>query len=80
MPYHMFTLGGCKVEGVRVEGGETVPFSGTLRNHYTDLGRASLAARRKYRDQSITVTSVKDAKTRYRVDLDQLLAIAEKVN
>lgn len=79
MPYHYFTQGGCRVYGFRVEpDGTVVDFSGTLRNFYNDLVRASAAARRKYNDSTITITEVKDEKTRYRVDLDALLAIAEK--
>ena len=78
MAYHTFTLGGSTVEGFRVEpDGTVVDFSGTLRNNYNDLKRASIAARRKYQDQTITITSVTSNKQRYRVDLDDLLQIAE---
>lgn len=78
MAYHTFTLGGSTVEGFRVEvDGTVVDFSGTLRNNYNDLKRASIAARRKYQDQTITITSVTSNKQRYRVDLDDLMQIAE---
>ena len=78
MAYHTFTLGGSTVEGFRVEpDGTVVDFSGTLRNNYNDLNRASIAARRKYQDQTITITSVTSNKQRYRVDLDDLMQIAE---
>ena len=78
MAYHTFTLGGSTVEGFRVEpDGTVVDFSGTLRNNYNDLKRASIAARRKYQDQTITIPSVTSNKQRYRVDLDDLLQIAE---
>lgn len=79
MPFHYFTQGGCTVHGFRVtSNGEVKEFTGTLRNHYTDLARASAAARRKYRDSTITITSTRDAKTRYRVAIDKLLEISEK--
>lgn len=78
MPYHYFTIGGCECYGFRVEpDGTVVDFHGTLRNFYNDLNRASAAARRKYNDSSITITSTIDSKKRYRVDLEELLAIAE---
>lgn len=78
MAYHTFTLGGSTVEGFRVESdGTVVDFSGTLRNNYNDLKRASIAARRKYQDQTITITTVTSNKQRYRVDLDDLMQIAE---
>ncbi len=78
MACHTFTLGGSTVEGFRVEpDGTVVDFSGTLRNNYNDLKRASIAARRKYQDQTITITSVTSNKQRYRVDLDDLMQIAE---
>lgn len=78
MAYHTFTLGGSTVEGFRVEpDGTVVNFSGTLRNNYNDLKRASIAARRKYQDQTITITAVTSNKQRYRVDLDDLMQIAE---
>lgn len=81
MPYHKFTLGGCIIWGKRLASdGVLEDFEGTLRNHYTSLDRASLAARRKYRDPSIVITSMRDERTRYRVDLDKLLAISEKVD
>lgn len=78
MAYHTFTLGGSIVEGFCVEPDGTVKdFSGTLRNTYNDLKRASMAARRKYQDQTITITSCTSNKTKYRVDLDDLMQIAE---
>lgn len=81
MAYHKFTLGGCSVEGFRVDsGGNAIPFSGSLRNHYKDLARASCAARRKYKDPTITLTKIVDGRTRYRVDLEALLAISEKMD
>lgn len=80
MPKHKFTLGGCRVDGFRVKpDGAVEDFSGTLRNSYTSLARASSAARRKYRDATITVTSVTPQKKRYQVDIDMLLEIAEEI-
>lgn len=81
MPYHYFTQGGCKVYGFSVKpDGTVVDFSGTLRNFYNDLARASAAARRKYNDSTITITEVTDCKTRYRVDIDALMKIAERTD
>lgn len=81
MAYHLFTLGGTHLEGYRVDEDGTVrDFAGNLRNHYQNIVTASQAARRKYRDPTITVTSMKQRKERYRVDLDKLLTIAERIS
>lgn len=80
MVYHKFTIGGCEVTGFRVEpDGAVADFTGTLRNSYTDIKRASAAARRKYGDSTITVTNTRTLKKRYRVPLDQLMQIAEEI-
>lgn len=81
MPSHFFTLGGTRVSGFRVKpDGTVVDFEGTIRNRFSDLKRASAAARRKYGDSSITITEAVPEKTRYRVDLNALLQIAERVD
>lgn len=81
MPWHYFTIGGSTVYGFRVEpDGAVVDFKGSLRNFYSDLNRASMAARRKYADNSITITETVSEKKRYRVDMDDLLSIAESCN
>lgn len=81
MPSHFFTLGGTRVSGFRVKrDGTVVDFEGTIRNRYSDLKRASAAARRKYGDSSITIIKAVPEKTRYRVDLNALLQIAERVD
>lgn len=81
MPWHTFTLGGSVVEGYRVTPeGAVVDFRGTVRNTYDNLERATAAARRKYRDSSINVLKVSRDIQRYRVDLEQLLQIAEKID
>lgn len=80
MVYHKFTLGGCEVKGFRVEpDGAVVDFTGTLRNSYDDLKRASAAARRKYGDSTITITETRARKKRYRVELEKLLELAEEI-
>lgn len=82
MPYHVFTLGGSQVSGFRVEpSGAVVDFAGTLRNRYNgDLARASAAARRKYHDQTITITECDEHKQRYRCPLDALMQISEPID
>lgn len=81
MAYHLFTLGGTRVKGYRVDDeGEVHDFCGNLRNHYRSLVTASQAARRKYRDPTVTVTSMEQRKERYRVDLDKLMSIAERID
>lgn len=80
MAYHQFTLGGTQIKGFKVlPNGDTTPFEGTLRQFYSDVGRASQAARRKYRDQTITVTEMSAEKKKYRVDEEKLLEIAEEI-
>ena len=80
MAWHNFTLGGTQVKGFRVlPTGDTQPFEGTLRAYYSDVGRASQAARRKYQDQTITVTELDARKKKYRVDEEKLLEIAEEI-
>lgn len=81
MPVHRFTIGGSTVEGFRVTPeGAVRDFRGTLRNFYNDLASASLAARRKYRDSTITITSIKREKHRYEVELDDLMKIARPID
>lgn len=81
MAFHKFTLGGSHIKGFRVgPDGSVEDFDGTLRNFYKDLVRASIAARRKYKDQTITVTECKADKHRYQVDVDSLLEIAEQID
>lgn len=78
LPYHRFTVGGSEVIGFKVaDDGAVSDFRGTLRNHYKSLAHASAAARRKYRDSTITITECVPRKTRYKVDFDKLMAIAE---
>lgn len=80
MPYHTFTLGGSTVKGTRVTPeGAVVDFEGTLRNWYTDLAKASTAARRKYQDTTIQISEVVSEKHRYTVPLDKLLEIATEI-
>ena len=80
MPYHYFTIGGCRVDGFKVApDGSVADFSGTLRNSYKSIARASSAARRKYGDTTITVTNIEPQKKRYRVSLAMLLDIAEEI-
>lgn len=80
MAWHRFTLGGSQIKGFRVlSDGVTEPFEGTLRHFYSDVGRASQAARRKYHDQTITVTEIRVEKKKYRVDEERLLEIAEEI-
>lgn len=80
MEYRTFTIGGCRVEGFRVEpDGAVADFTGTLRNNYKDLARASAAARRKYKDSSITICETVPQIKRYRVKLDELLKISEAI-
>ena len=81
MAWHQFTLGGSQVKGVKVlPDGATEPFEGTLRQFYSDVGRASQAARRKYKDQTITITELSAEKKKYRVDEEKLLEIAELID
>lgn len=78
---HRFTIGGSKVKGFRVLPDGTVEdFEGTLQRFYQNLNRASLAARRKYHDASITITDLTPDKKHYKVDLDKLMEIAEEIN
>jgi len=81
MPVHKFTIGGSIVEGYRVTpDGAVVDFRGTVRNTFSTLERATAAARRKYRDSSINVLSVKREVHHYKVDLDALMQIAEQLD
>lgn len=81
MAVHKFTLGGSVVKGFRVnDNGAVLDWEGTLRNTYRSLSRASIAARRKYGDQSITVTECETSKRSYEVDLDELMKIAKQVD
>lgn len=82
MPVHKFTIGGSIVEGYRVTpDGAVVDFRGTVRNtSFASLERATAAARRKYRDNSINVISVKREIHHYKVELDALMAIAEQID
>ena len=81
MPVHKFTIGGSVVEGYRVTpDGAVVDFRGTVRNSYASLERATAAARRKYRDSTINVLSVKREIHHYQVDLDALMSIAEQLD
>ena len=81
MPYHTFTIGGSEVSGFRVTDiGDVEDFHGSLRKTYESLRHASAAARRKYQDSSITVTECIPKKTRYRVRIEDLLKIAEKID
>lgn len=78
---HRFTIGGSKVQGFKVlEDGSVEDFEGTLRNFYNNLNRASVAARRKYQDPSITVVSCEPQKKRYEVDINELLQIAKEID
>ena len=80
MPMHTFTLGGSAIKGFSVASDGTVhDFTGTLNRCYTSLARASAAARRKYRDSSITITEIERHKRKFKVDLDKLLEIATEV-
>ena len=80
MVYHKFTIGGCAVSGFCVgENGAVADFAGTLRNSYSELKRASAAARRKYGDSSINVTEIRPQKRRYRVPMEELMKIAEPI-
>lgn len=80
MPYHYFTIGGCRVDGFKVApDGAVEDFTGTLRNSYNSLARASSAARRKYGDSTITITTIRPQKKRYKVDLEKILDIAEEI-
>ena len=81
MAFHKFTLGGSRVKGFRVDGdGSVIDFEGTLRNFYNDLTRASLAARRKYKDQTITITECAKDKHSYQVPMEKLMEIAEQID
>lgn len=81
--YHKFTIGGSVIKGTRIaDDGAVKEFNGSLRNFYSGADRyakASLAARRKYKDNTITINSVKSEKHQYRVDLDDLLKIATEI-
>lgn len=77
---HTFTIGGSKVRGFRVVGGELRPFEGTLHAHYKNIERAATAARRKYDDSSITLTECIAEKHRYQVPMDELMKIAEEID
>lgn len=78
---HRFTVGGSKVTGFVVKAdGSVEDFEGTLQRFYSNLNRASLAARRKYKDPSITITSCVPDKKHYEVDLDELMKIATEVD
>lgn len=80
MPMHTFTLGGSAIKGFSVDKDGTVhDFDGTLNRCYNSLARASAAARRKYKDSSITITEITRQKRKFQVDLDELLKIATEV-
>lgn len=80
MPMHTFTIGGSAIKGFCVKpDGSVQDFEGTLNRCYTSLARASAAARRKYKDSTITITEITRQKTRYQVDLDKLLEISTEV-
>lgn len=66
MPDKIVTLGGCVCKGTRFDSaGNVIDFEGVLGRNYTDLMRATVAARRKYNDQSISVLSVDPRCERY---------------
>lgn len=83
MPKHYFTIGGSVVKGTCIKpDGSVADFGGTLRNAYVGdnkYSKASVAARRKYADQTIAITEISAEKHRYFVDVDELLKIATEI-
>lgn len=77
---HRFTVGGSRVVGFRVNpDGSVADFEGHIQRFFTDLNRATNAARRKYNDNSISITEVIPEKQRYEVPLDELLKISKPI-
>jgi len=81
MKEYKFKIGGCDVEGTCFDSeGNLSDFSGHLKRTYTDLSRASVAARRKYNDQTISVLSITPTRHTYVCDFDKLLEISTIVD
>lgn len=78
--YITVNLGQTSIKGYFVdESGELHDFMGTLKRTYNSLSRASTAARRKYANNTITVTECKVERHRYRVPVSGLMEIAEEI-
>ena len=68
---------GVRLYGTRNdEQGRQSDFVGTLTRKYTNLIRASTAARRKYKDPTISVLRVEPYSVTYEVPVDRLSEIA----
>lgn len=59
--------------------GAVADFEGTLKGSYSSLKRASAAARRKYKDSSISITSIKIDKRKFRISDEDLEKIGTEI-
>ena len=77
--YITINLGRTRIKGFFVdESGALHDFEGSLARTYTSLSRASTAARRKYGNNTITVTECTVEKRKLKVPLSKLNQIAIK--
>lgn len=68
---------GIRVIGTRNnDNGEVTQFVGYLHRNYTQLARATGAARRKYKDSTINVLNIEPYATTYNVDANRLSEIS----
>lgn len=77
-----FTRNVTKCKGFKVtDNGEVQDFEGDITNcGYMSLSRASIAARKYYKDPTITVTEVSIERHKYMYDDAELMKIATKIN
>lgn len=68
MSEKIVTVGGSHIVGTCFDdAGNVHDFEGDLGRHYTNLKRATAAARRKYADSSISVLRIENHRERYRI-------------
>lgn len=70
------TDSGVKIYGSRVVNGEPQDFTGFIARNYTDLARATGAARRKYNDATINVLKIERFKVTYTVPVNKISEIS----
>lgn len=76
----VITIGGAHVTGTRFDDeGNVLSFEGDLNRCYTNLKRATVAARRKYKDSTISVLKVENTRQRYRINEDTIRQYGEQL-
>lgn len=70
-----------EVFGFRVDDDGVVhDFAGQIRRKHATLAGYSTAARRKYHDESITITEANEFHEHYKCELKELLSISERID